>query len=305
MDITFLVDGMYWGVLVSTMLFGITISQGWTYAYDNNDRWHLRLLVAVLILMDFATTCLSFYILRYYLISNFGNLTVLETLTRPIIATIGIIFIVTYLSTLFFASRIYLLDNGSLWVAVTAALFATGHFVTIILVLDGLRKDPRVFILPTVHMRITVGIGLSCFIVSVSIITAALSMKLYSRHSYFKTTQTMLQRLLLFVVTRGVLVVLNLISFLIVYELQSYTLNWAPFLLFSPKLQVTSMVAMLNLRIRSHNAMHFGSLSDGEQRHFNTQHRVLSFSQQKYGGDTGKIHGPLLEISVEKSVQVP
>lgn len=69
----------------------------------------------------------------------------------------------------------------------------------------------------------------------------------------------MLQRLLLFVVTRGVLVVLNLISFLIVYELQSYTLNWcmfsytiarqdphvvfirAPFLLFSLKLQVISM----------------------------------------------------------------
>ena len=31
----------------SDSFFGITVAQGWVYFHDNNDRWHLRLLVCV------------------------------------------------------------------------------------------------------------------------------------------------------------------------------------------------------------------------------------------------------------------
>ncbi|KAF8240187.1 hypothetical protein L208DRAFT_852826 [Tricholoma matsutake] len=54
MDITSGVDGLYWGVLVSTMLSGITVTQGWTYAHNNNDKWYLRLLVAVLMWVKYT-----------------------------------------------------------------------------------------------------------------------------------------------------------------------------------------------------------------------------------------------------------
>uniref|UniRef100_A0A0W0G635 Uncharacterized protein n=1 Tax=Moniliophthora roreri TaxID=221103 RepID=A0A0W0G635_MONRR len=49
MDISAEFNGQYYGVFVSTILCGVTIVQAWIYGNDNKDRWHLRLLVAVLV----------------------------------------------------------------------------------------------------------------------------------------------------------------------------------------------------------------------------------------------------------------
>ncbi|KAF8225401.1 hypothetical protein L208DRAFT_428610 [Tricholoma matsutake] len=129
MDIAPRVDGLYWGVLVSTMLSGITVTQGLTYAHNNNDKWHLRLFVAVLILIDSAMTCLNLYILRYYLVSNFGNIEALWTFTKALLAMMGMSITTSYLSTLFFVSQFYILDKSSQWAAAIAAFFVTGYFI--------------------------------------------------------------------------------------------------------------------------------------------------------------------------------
>lgn len=96
MDIGSHVDALYWGVLISTILSGIIISQGWTYAHDNDDKWHLRLLVTVLILADFSITCLSCQVLRYYLMSNYGNISVFFTLPQHLLVIIGTVVGVAY-----------------------------------------------------------------------------------------------------------------------------------------------------------------------------------------------------------------
>ncbi|KAF8221859.1 hypothetical protein L208DRAFT_1414397 [Tricholoma matsutake] len=120
------VDALYWAVLISTIrLSGIIISQGWTYAHDNDDKWHLRLLVTVLILADFSITCLSCLVLRYYLMLNYGNVSVFFTLPRYLLVIAGTGFGVAYVSELFFASRVYILDKRFLWAAVVAGLSAT------------------------------------------------------------------------------------------------------------------------------------------------------------------------------------
>lgn len=334
MDVTSHMDGLYWGVVISTMLFGISMSQCWTYAHNNNDKLHLRLLVAVLILLDLTITCLNCLDLRYYLMLNFGNPNALLTINDTMMATFGVTLIVVYLSTLFYASRIYIFDRRSLWAAVIACCGSTGFLVNGALLLDGFRKNPQVSHLSSPRMKLWLGMALGSSLIGVTIITAVLMIKLSSARTHIKRTQTMLQRLLLFIVTRGVLVTLNLIAFLVVYE-QSQNLNWIPFLFFTPKVHIISIVAMLNARTHPTNqldenmitmtnirspdrtfntfttksvdhshsldpqAMHLNSLSDGEQRHFNIQHPIPSFFPQ-----ADKVREPHLEISVEKSVQV-
>ncbi|KAF8240314.1 hypothetical protein L208DRAFT_1384838, partial [Tricholoma matsutake] len=98
------------GVVLSTIIFGITISQGWIYVNTNHDTWHLRLLVAVIILLDFTTTCLNCQSMRYYLMSNYGDLKGLLTLPPSMAAVIVVSIPIIYLFVfqLFFASRIYL-----------------------------------------------------------------------------------------------------------------------------------------------------------------------------------------------------
>ncbi|KAF8233034.1 hypothetical protein L208DRAFT_1396340, partial [Tricholoma matsutake] len=87
------VEALYWGVLISTMLSGISISQGWTYAHNNDDN-----------LADFSVSCLSCQVLRHYLMSNYGNTSVFLTLPHFVVVA-GTVIGVAYVSELFFASR--------------------------------------------------------------------------------------------------------------------------------------------------------------------------------------------------------
>ncbi|KAF8236019.1 hypothetical protein L208DRAFT_1391438 [Tricholoma matsutake] len=108
MDITSQVDPMYWGVMLSTVIFGINIAQGWVYVNTNNDPWHLRLLVAVIFILDLVTTCLNYQFLRYYLMSNYGNPIAFLELIPSVIAVIVTTISIAYLTQIFVVSRIYL-----------------------------------------------------------------------------------------------------------------------------------------------------------------------------------------------------
>ncbi|KAF8236138.1 hypothetical protein L208DRAFT_1391252 [Tricholoma matsutake] len=248
MDITSHMDAVYWGVLVSTMLMGITMCQGWIYANNNNDKWHLRLLVAVLILMDFAVTFLSCSDLHQHLISDFGNSVALYMILPVNVATTILTGIVAYLSELFFASRIYILDKSSTWAAAIAGLSATVSFVFLMLPMNALQREPWFSTLSSSDTKLYIGISLAFTVVAVTTVTAVLLMKLSSAHTSIKITRKILQRLHLFIVTRGLLVMLNAIVYLLVFEIQPHTLYWLPFLYFSSKLHVISMVSMLNAR---------------------------------------------------------
>ncbi|THU86455.1 hypothetical protein K435DRAFT_868281 [Dendrothele bispora CBS 962.96] len=81
-DLSEAIDGFFYGNIIAAVLFGITIVQAWIYANSNTDKWPLRLLVAILVLLDFATTCLNAQILHHYLVSNFGNLMIATLVTK-------------------------------------------------------------------------------------------------------------------------------------------------------------------------------------------------------------------------------
>ncbi|KAF8069878.1 hypothetical protein FPV67DRAFT_990519 [Lyophyllum atratum] len=68
-DISSVVNGISFGYVVSAVLLGITILQGWIYFHNNHDKWTIRTFIAVLITLDIAETCCSTQIIHYYLIS--------------------------------------------------------------------------------------------------------------------------------------------------------------------------------------------------------------------------------------------
>ncbi|KAF8233781.1 hypothetical protein L208DRAFT_1395204 [Tricholoma matsutake] len=51
-DISSEMDWLHWGVIISTALFGTIIVQAWTYFNNNNDRWHLRVFITILMSAD-------------------------------------------------------------------------------------------------------------------------------------------------------------------------------------------------------------------------------------------------------------
>ncbi|KAF8236018.1 hypothetical protein L208DRAFT_687242 [Tricholoma matsutake] len=72
--------------------------------------------------------------------------------------------------------------------------------------------------------------------------------KLSSSNTYFKKTQSLLLRLMLWVATRCLFVTVNQIILLVVYITQMQSLNWMPLLMLEPKLHVITIVAILNSR---------------------------------------------------------
>lgn len=309
--------------------------QGWTYTQNNNDKWHLRLFVAFMVLMDFSITCLTSLDLRYYLMKNFGNPNVLKSLTKTMIVAMCIGLVVIYLTTLFFALRMYLFNKSTLWAATLAALFATGHLVLMSLQARANWKDPTIVDLTSPHTKLCGGISFAFLMVSLGII-AILPPRLSSVHTSVKMPQRILQQLHLLVVRRSLLALLNSTALLIVYAsttTNSLTMNWLPFLLFEPKIHVITMVAMLNTWTQQTDQLDEGVIPmanikssdrtftpfmgkpadgshdinpqtihsiDGQQKHF-IQCQCLQTDRH---GCVLKTPQRVLEISVEKSVQV-
>ncbi|KAK7037573.1 hypothetical protein VNI00_011065 [Paramarasmius palmivorus] len=77
-DLSSQLNATFSGFVVSTVLLGVTIVQAWIYGNSNSDAFYLRFLVAMLVVMDIATTVLNTAVLQHVLvrktIANFGNL---------------------------------------------------------------------------------------------------------------------------------------------------------------------------------------------------------------------------------------
>ncbi|KAF8234805.1 hypothetical protein L208DRAFT_1393472 [Tricholoma matsutake] len=193
--------------------------------------------------MDFSITCLTSLELRYYLMKNFGNPTVLLSLTKTMIVAMCIGLAIIYLTTLFFVFQMYLFNKSTLWAATLAALFATGHLVLMSCEACAMWKNPWISNLSSPHTKLYAVISFAFLMVSVGII-AILPPRLSSVHTSIKMPQRILQQLHLLVVKRSLLALLNSTALLIVYAsttTNGLTMNWFPFLLFEPKIHVITM----------------------------------------------------------------
>ncbi|KAE9385393.1 hypothetical protein BT96DRAFT_595959 [Gymnopus androsaceus JB14] len=248
-DLSASVDGIFYGYALSTVLFGITIVQAWIYINTNHDKWPLRVLVATLVLADFTTTCLDTQILHHLFIANFGNLAVLTVLPLTFMIEVLITTIIVFCGDMFFISRVWLLKQFHWSVSVLMFVTSVGAAGagTLVTVQDlGNRSLNSSLTLRASRLAVASHIGLALF--TNIIATIALCWSFAKSHTGMKRTDTLLQKLFQYTVTRGILVTVTLILFMILYLAQPETLAWLPFHLSLSKVYVITMVAMLNSR---------------------------------------------------------
>ncbi|EJD00325.1 uncharacterized protein FOMMEDRAFT_169838, partial [Fomitiporia mediterranea MF3/22] len=106
-DISLTFGPDYWGLVVSTLLLGVAVVQGYIYYANNSDGWFMHIYVFVMLALDVATTALIAEALYYYLITNAGNPNALNTIRSTFYAEIFLSVINIFLSQQFYASRIY------------------------------------------------------------------------------------------------------------------------------------------------------------------------------------------------------
>ncbi|KAF9038257.1 hypothetical protein BDP27DRAFT_1347892 [Rhodocollybia butyracea] len=249
-------DGLFYGYAVATALFGVTIVQAWIYIQTNRDKWPLRTLVAVLVLADFATTCMQSQVVHYYFVANFGNLETLSFTSRPltweILISVGAVFCVQ----IFFASRVWLLGRTHWTVPLLIILSAIGGGAAGFAQVIGEFQNNSEANLAKERPKIELAFNAVLDFVSDITTTVALSWTFKGMNSGIKRTDTLINKMFQYAVTRGIFVTVNQLAFLILYLVNTEKLWWMPFQLSITKIYVITMVAILNSRdsVRTHRS---------------------------------------------------
>ncbi|KAH9051560.1 hypothetical protein EDB83DRAFT_2521956 [Lactarius deliciosus] len=114
------------GMVISSMLFGITILQTWIYywQYGNRDPKTLKLFIAVIFMMDTLHTILCVYSIYWYLVLNFGNVEVLGYNMWAMNFQILVSALVDCMVRLYYARRVYIVSR-SIIIPVVIVVFVT------------------------------------------------------------------------------------------------------------------------------------------------------------------------------------
>ncbi|KAE9395501.1 hypothetical protein BT96DRAFT_922783 [Gymnopus androsaceus JB14] len=264
-------NGLYYGAIVSALLFGITILQAWIYVNSTStskDKRFLKIFLGVLIALDLIhTVAVTELVHVYVVLDNFSDD---PKLTAELSATTILegftMLLTTFMVQIFFASRVYILRRTHWAVPLFIALTSGGSFVA--------------GILSAVFQAASFGTGMfkAAFasngaLAALSDASATIALLWSFKSSAINlsaNTNSMLQRLYQYSVTRGVLVTLVQICIVVFIFVDIEKLYWLPFHFCEGKLYVITTFAILNNRPNSrerdvqmssikHSTMHFAT----------------------------------------------
>ncbi|TDL23430.1 hypothetical protein BD410DRAFT_160284 [Rickenella mellea] len=262
----------FWGLAVATILLGVSIFQGYIFFTNYNDSCRLRLFVAVLLLLDFSTTFFYSFALREMLIVNRGSPSNLSGAGPTLLAESTATLVVTWLTHLFFAFRVYQINHGNRIVPVLIVIFASLSLAA------GIIRVKFMVVLSLnnmVTLRYKILNTLSGVFAAISDILATVSMCLTFVHSAFDTKRldSVLRHLMIYTFNRGIIVTSAQILVVVLYVYAPQKFYWFPVHICLSKLYVNTLLAMLNSRARlrskisqtvdfAPNILHFTHASD-------------------------------------------
>ncbi|ESK90665.1 hypothetical protein Moror_4171 [Moniliophthora roreri MCA 2997] len=247
-DLSAQYDALYYGFVVTSILFGITIVQVWVYILSNNDPWPLRLLVAILFLGDLSTTILINNLIHDLLIVHFGDLLQFTVVPSVVVAELIVTGLIVCTMELFFASRIYMLGRVHRIVPICIVVFSVLALILTLVGAVGQFKDHSFAHFASRPIMIEYGIASSLSTLADILASGALSWSLKDSRTGFKQTDTLLQRLFQYFVARGLLVAAVHLCFTTMFLIDPLNLNWVPFHLSLSKLYAITIISLLNTR---------------------------------------------------------
>ncbi|KAJ3923872.1 hypothetical protein F5877DRAFT_62988 [Lentinula edodes] len=228
-DLSSIFDAFFYGVIISTGLFGISIVQLWTYINLSRDRWMFRVVVITVFFMDMATTYLDIGLLHNYLvtpsmfiskqildfaqlqISHFGDLSIFSSysnlLDMEILFTALIVFVPAdraHTGLICISPRVYIYVVAN---KCSPAVFTRLGFTS---------KDNEIIV------ALENAMTTMCEVVA----TTALAWSLHSSRTGVPRTDNILHKLHNYTITRGVLLTVVQILSLVFYVAQPTKLTW-------------------------------------------------------------------------------
>ncbi|KAJ3813530.1 hypothetical protein F5876DRAFT_73784 [Lentinula aff. lateritia] len=310
-DMTNKVDWFFYGFVISTLLVGATTIQAWIYYTTNHDKWPLRTLVTALVTMDFALTFLNAEVIRFYLITNFGNPEIFTTISPVLKIQILCSFIVVFVINIFFASRVYKLQQAPFVVTMVIVATALGSIIAGMLLSARLFEahgSSQLMTFYTTKAKVEMGITLVLAAFSEILALSTISFSLRNSRTGYTQTDTVLKKLFTFFVSRGIILAAAQIVGICVYFVGKNPLIWLTWNFISTKLYGITVLAMLasrsNLRKDLNTTVSLSELSEPHSRNSrmtrpSTGLGLIQFSRREEMFYDDQLDSPIPKIALQ------
>jgi len=260
LDNTF--GALFIGVIVACALWGVTCSQTFMYYRSySEDPSYLKVLVAVIWGLDTAHQALITHTAYTYLVKHFGQPLFLGQMVNSLVIEVFFNGFVTAIVQSFFARRVWVLSKKSFVLTGIVCSFILAEFVVVMIyAIKGVRFDTLVKLNELKALSISVNALAAAGDV---IIAAILCWMLQHSRTGFKTSDTMITRLIAFTVNTGLLTSLCAIASLITITALPNAFVYILFYFSIGRFYCNSLLATLNARkmIRSASGLEEYSMS--------------------------------------------
>ncbi|KAF8882682.1 hypothetical protein BD779DRAFT_1542114 [Infundibulicybe gibba] len=240
-------EDIFYGFFVSTILFGICISQAWTYINNNSDSWAIRVWVAALLIGNLAHTIIVLQVSHYYLIPHSGIAMILAS-PKILLATEWMLSGVIQIGAqLYFARAIYLFRR-TIWLPAVIVFLCAASLVTTSYGIAHPVVDN--WALPPLGVRVEI-LAFHAAAVFVDIATTVGMWNMFSPKNYLALrTRTVAEKLIIYAAARGLLLALAQVMHLISVVMKPRDIiSWLPTQVVLSHLCISTLLAILNARI--------------------------------------------------------
>ncbi|KAJ7889602.1 hypothetical protein B0H13DRAFT_2666185 [Mycena leptocephala] len=239
-------------VFWALFLCGVTVLQGYQYFTRYNDKLWVRLMAAIMLVLDLLSMALICQSMYYYMLLHFGSLAPLNAVTKELTVECLISAVIAFILQMYFVYQLYILRSpGSTATVMTALVGVLGTvglggaagFVAIMFMF------PQSIVVNRNHaFAVLNGIAKGFSAGADIVATIAMCMFLKSADTGFKRTSSMLRSLIHVAITRGILVTAAQILLLVIFFATTGHLYWLAVHITTTKLYVNTFFGMLNAR---------------------------------------------------------
>ncbi|KAH8994327.1 hypothetical protein EDB86DRAFT_1264481 [Lactarius hatsudake] len=235
------------GLLVSTILFGLTIGQTWVYfwSYWNRDSKPLKLFVAFVTFADAIHTIICAYAIYWYLVLNFGNVEILRDSMWAMDLQVILSVVVGGSVQFYYARRVYIVSGSIISPILIAVVVVVGSGAGLYLT----AKEFAFKRFSSAHSSVwPTYVAVGSIALGDGLVAGSMCWSLYRRRTGFAKTDSIILTLMAYSINSGLLTGLLGLATTICFIAIPTSLVWVLFSWAMTKCYVNSFLAMLNGR---------------------------------------------------------
>ncbi|PPQ95577.1 hypothetical protein CVT26_008605 [Gymnopilus dilepis] len=234
------------GLVIASLLHGVSIVQAWYYFLHQQDTWSLKTLVSSVMIFDTIHQILITHTVYTYTVTNWGNADELGVIVWSMLVEVLFNGLTAFLVQSFLALRVWRLSNRGKLITGAVGILVLGEFGCVI-----------AYTILSLQLKTYAQLGelkfLSILVNALAaagdvLIAATLCTLLHMSRTGFQRSDTMINKLILFAVNTGFLTSLCAVASLISIVVAGNTFLYIAFFFCIGRLYTNSLLATLNAR---------------------------------------------------------